>query len=370
MPTDPHDGGPDDWFVPAADGYPDDWFVPAADGYPDDWFVPATAAPGTAQPTPGPQPGTANPAPTTRPAPLPDPLADFWSRVPASRVGAMAWHPPIFLNSPGQSPLGAPAPLNAPWIDPTRGQLAAAENLPGPSAQTSPGPLPGYGAFEASPGPDLTLLSSPPAGPGLHTLQAPVASAADLGIGNPSTPLGAGAPTDAAAQPSDQVGAGGGDNSLVGDIDQPDIVDLLDQTPDIETGFTPSQIRGALSLFGRYMRINQPEIARIPTDMADMFHDVVTDFPEFLRRSEPTFAGVGLSIPARVAGNVWLLNDPLRGRIAEMVHGRTLPGRMPGLRNMKLPVERLMFWFPMVVALCRNLRSNRQSSMALDRASR
>jgi hypothetical protein len=27
----------------------------------------------------------------------------------------------------------------------------------------------------------------------------------------------------------------------------------------------------------------------------------------------------------RVAGNVWLLNETLRGRIAEMVHGRTLP---------------------------------------------
>jgi hypothetical protein len=110
MPIDPHDGGPDDWFVPAADGYPDDWFVPASDGYPDDWFVPASSAPATAQPTLGPQPRTANPAPATRPAPPPGSLADYWSRVPASRVGAMAWHPPIFLNSPGQSPLGAPAP--------------------------------------------------------------------------------------------------------------------------------------------------------------------------------------------------------------------------------------------------------------------
>ena len=52
-------------------------------------------------------------------------------------------------------------------------------------------------------------------------------------------------------------------------------------------------------------------------------------FPEFMRRAEPTFAGLGLSVPARVPGNVWLLNDALRGRIAEMVHGRDLPFTFP-----------------------------------------
>jgi hypothetical protein len=111
MPIDPQDGGPDDWFVPASDGYPDDWFVPESDGYPDDWFVPASAAPGTTQPTPDPQVDAANSATTPQPAPRPDPFADYWPRIPASRAGAMAWHPPIFLNSPGQSPLPAPAPL-------------------------------------------------------------------------------------------------------------------------------------------------------------------------------------------------------------------------------------------------------------------
>jgi hypothetical protein len=134
MPIDPQDGGPDDWFVPEADGYPNDWFVPESDGYPNDWFVPASAAPAATQPAPDPQLGTANPALTTRPAPPPDPLADYWSRVPASRVGAMAWHPPIFLNSPGQSPLGASPPLNAPWIDPSYGLLGALPNMPGPNA--------------------------------------------------------------------------------------------------------------------------------------------------------------------------------------------------------------------------------------------
>jgi hypothetical protein len=132
MPIDPQDGGPDDWFVPASDGYPDDWFVPESDGYPDDWFVPASAA-GTTQPPPNSQPGTANPALTTQPAPRPDPFAAFWASIPASRAGAMAWHPPIFLNSPGQSPRPAPAPLDAPWLGPTRGPLGTLVTLPGPN---------------------------------------------------------------------------------------------------------------------------------------------------------------------------------------------------------------------------------------------
>src|ERR1700676_812460 len=78
------------------------------------------------------------------------------------------------------------------------------------------------------------------------------------------------------------------------------------------------------------MRVNQPEIARRPTDIADMFHDAVTDFPEFLRRAEPGLAGLGMGAPlTRAAGNVLLLRDTLRGRIAEVVHGADLPFTFP-----------------------------------------
>jgi len=140
MPIDPQDGGPDDWFVPTSDGYPDDWFVPESDGYPNDWFVPASAAPGAAQPAHDPQLGTADPTLATRPAPRPDPIAAYWASIPASRAGAMAWHPPIFLNSPGQYPLSAPAPIDAPWRGPRHGLLAALTNPPGQSA-------PSYGPF-------------------------------------------------------------------------------------------------------------------------------------------------------------------------------------------------------------------------------
>jgi hypothetical protein len=126
MPIDPHDGGPDDWFVPGSDGYPDDWFVPAS------------AAPTTAQPAPGPQPGTANLAPTTRPTPRADPLAAFWSLIPASK---WVTPPPIFPNSVGQFPLPPASPPSAPRIDPTLGLFGGLANRPATSG------APSYGLF-------------------------------------------------------------------------------------------------------------------------------------------------------------------------------------------------------------------------------
>ena len=100
-----------------ADGI-DDWFVPPADGYPDDWFVPTPAAtPG--QSGPGAQSNAAAPPVSNPPAARPDPSAAFWSLVPASRLGALAWDPPVFPGgsttfSPGTStpsawPVGPPA---------------------------------------------------------------------------------------------------------------------------------------------------------------------------------------------------------------------------------------------------------------------
>jgi hypothetical protein len=113
--------GIDDWFVPAPvpnpTGHPNDWIAPwSAEtdaSYPDDWIYPNSSnlpAPGTTPPAPSPQPSVANPAISNRPAPRPDPFGAYWALIPASRVGAMAWHPPIFPNSLGQFPLPAPAP--------------------------------------------------------------------------------------------------------------------------------------------------------------------------------------------------------------------------------------------------------------------
>src|ERR1700720_3517692 len=114
--------GIDDWFVPAPvpnpTGHPNDWIAPGSAetdaSYPDDWIYPNSpntpTAPGTTPPAPSPQPSVANPAISNRPAPPPDPFAAYWALIPASRVGAMAWHPPIFPNSLGQFPLPAPAP--------------------------------------------------------------------------------------------------------------------------------------------------------------------------------------------------------------------------------------------------------------------
>jgi hypothetical protein len=89
---------------PLNDGYPDDWFVPQDDGHPDDWFVPASsAAPSAAQPAPDPQSNAGSFGVAARPAPR-DPFEDFWSRVPADRLRAVAFAPPVFAGAPGRIP--------------------------------------------------------------------------------------------------------------------------------------------------------------------------------------------------------------------------------------------------------------------------
>ena len=133
--------------------YPNYPFFPAGsdgiddDGLPNDWFVPANAgaaasnnpnapapaaAPNPAPPAPNPQPSAVPPGPSNQPVPpRPDPFAALWALIPASRVGALAWAPPIFpssnpfafqnipappppfsLNSPRQFPSAGPSPLD------------------------------------------------------------------------------------------------------------------------------------------------------------------------------------------------------------------------------------------------------------------
>jgi hypothetical protein len=110
------EGFPNDWFVPEADGYPNDWFVPGADGFPNDRISPdnpnahaLAVAPPTAPQAPSPPPNAAKPVPSNRPAARFDPYEAYWSQIPASRVGAMAWHPPIFLSADPLSRQNMPA---------------------------------------------------------------------------------------------------------------------------------------------------------------------------------------------------------------------------------------------------------------------
>jgi len=135
--------GIDDWYVPGSTpggtDYPDDWYVPtsarAAAPYPDDWYVPAPpATPSMGQPAPIPQPDAANPGISNPPATRPDPFAAYWALIPASRVGAMAWHPPIFPNSPGQFPVAAPPPRDLPPDFGTGGLLGGIRKMLAASA--------------------------------------------------------------------------------------------------------------------------------------------------------------------------------------------------------------------------------------------
>jgi hypothetical protein len=108
------------------DGFPNDWIYPDSQNAP----VPATAPP-TALPPPSPQP---NPAVSNRPPARSDPYAAFWAQVPASRVGAMAWHPPIFLSpdsfAPQDTPSSARGGPPARFANPLAQFLPAASALP------------------------------------------------------------------------------------------------------------------------------------------------------------------------------------------------------------------------------------------------
>jgi hypothetical protein len=158
--------GLDDWFVPSTDGYPDDWFVPNSDGYPDDWFVPAqSTSPGTGQPAPAAQPGVTNPT-LSNPSAVPrDPFAAYWSLIPASRVGAMAWDPPnLPLFGPSPSTNNSPAPSLPPaWPIPagSRRPTLGIDGLPWSSAKPRPSAAIPEGGLFLDPSPPTNNFSAP-----------------------------------------------------------------------------------------------------------------------------------------------------------------------------------------------------------------
>jgi hypothetical protein len=98
------------------------------DGYPNDWFVPSPpAVPSAAPPLPDARPnpfdsGSVNPA-----VPPLDLLAPYWDTLPASRVAAVAWAPPVFPDSYGRFWWTPPAP--APLTLPAVGLFASLANL-------------------------------------------------------------------------------------------------------------------------------------------------------------------------------------------------------------------------------------------------
>ena len=110
----PPDDGIDDWFAPwqASDG-PNNWIAPGSlrsdTSYPYDWFAPPpSVAPNAGRLPSGAPPNVANSG-TPYPAVPPDPVAAYWSSIPASRVGAMAWDPPNLPLFPPSSTNNFPA---------------------------------------------------------------------------------------------------------------------------------------------------------------------------------------------------------------------------------------------------------------------
>src|SRR5437763_1297843 len=107
-------GGLDDWTAPAPPARPAGQSASAMridpqDGGLDDWMAPAQngAPPAAGLPT-----NAANTSLSNRPLSSPDPFAAHWAMVPASRIDPMAWDPPSYPNSVGQSPSAlAPPPF-------------------------------------------------------------------------------------------------------------------------------------------------------------------------------------------------------------------------------------------------------------------
>jgi hypothetical protein len=148
---------------------PNDWFVPqpsapsasGGDSLPDDWFVPQpSSSPSATQPPSGPQsialdPGAPNPPATPR-----DPFEAYWSLIPASRAGAFAWHPPIFLNSAGQFP--PPAPTYDPPVLPAYGLFGGVAKMPAVFAAANARPIGGGGLFDSLAGLPAANTDAPP----------------------------------------------------------------------------------------------------------------------------------------------------------------------------------------------------------------
>jgi hypothetical protein len=171
------------------DGLPNDWFVPqpsapsasSGDSLPDDWFVPQPSVPPSpTQPPFGPQSSTLNPVAPSPPATPRDPYAAYWSLVPASRVGAFAWHPPIFLNSDGQFP--PPASTYDPPVLPTYGLFGIAK-MPAASAAAYARPIGGGGLFDSLAGLSAANTDAPPS---IFGAIAPPPYAAPMPGSNPS----------------------------------------------------------------------------------------------------------------------------------------------------------------------------------------
>jgi len=205
QPNAPPSDGIDDWFVPGN--------TPSDASLPDDWFVPwPSAKPNAPQVPPGPQSNNTVNANNRYPAAVsPDPFAAYWSQIPASRVGAMAWDPPnLRLFPPSSNNFSGPTPPSAPPILPgSRPPTLGVGGSPWATTDAPPGSvIPRGGFLDAL----ATLGTSPAPGQGgvlgaLATLGMPTRT--------PSLPQGGildalatlGSPSPAPSAPSLAIGS-------------------------------------------------------------------------------------------------------------------------------------------------------------------
>jgi hypothetical protein len=216
-PNAPPPDGIDDWILPGKppDDGPDDWFVPgspSADGYPNDWFVPPPVAPNAGRFPSGASPNTTSFG-GSYPAVPPDPFAAYWSQIPASRVGAMAWDPPNLPLFPPSSTnnftaptIPSPQPIpSAPWP-----RTLGLDSPPWPTPHSWPNPeIPKGGLLDA-----LATAGTSPLLTGGGGLLGGLKNLGTQSASTPSLPKGgildalAALGTPASASPTSSLGGG------------------------------------------------------------------------------------------------------------------------------------------------------------------
>ena len=144
QPNAPPSDGIDDWFVPGN--------TPRDASLPDDWFVPRPSTmPNAGQVAPGPQSNnTANAKNRYPAAASPDPFAAYWSQIPASRVGAMAWDPPnlpLFPPSSSNNFFGPTPPPAFPILPGSRPPTLGVDGAPWAPTDAPPGSVVPPGGF-------------------------------------------------------------------------------------------------------------------------------------------------------------------------------------------------------------------------------